>query len=695
MGLQEQGWFMDRVREFFGFLDKLVYGLIRWILFGIFDLANLSTNSEVFSGIYSRIYVILGIFMAFKLSFAFFQYIIDPESMTGKSDKSLSKLLIRTFVMISALVFLPTILFGQNGGQGLLSRAQTAFLPSLPKVIFGVNSVGGLSAGDNSSQKFTDSIEQSANDITINTLRGFFAPSPDLDSVCGDGTYENTPQIETLDDFSNNINLHCNKGINIDAGILGHTAAVYYKYSYMPFISTVVGVLVALLLLGITLDLAKRIFKLMILEAIAPVPIMSLIDPKGSKDGAFSKWVKSLTSTFLDIFFKLGLVYIIVVFIHLIVNSRESGGLFSNFPKDTGFRGTYLTILLILGLIFFAKEAPKFIKDAMGLKSDGKGLFDDVKSVGKAAGLVAGAAVGTAGVVGSTVGNIKAQHEGNQDYFKGQHVRNSLRNIGAGLSGLAGGTAAMASGLTGKDAGLKSVLKKQQDRNAASFDYRRNGGTLFGRIGSGASRTFTGETAAARVGREIQQNENAQALLKAVTDRASSEMVKSNSTFGSLGKKRDGSSFVDRAGNSLDGVKFNYKETMAAYDAAASSGATTVRIADETGTVHEINREDIAFGKGNLLKENEEDYLLKANNPNYAHTDANGNTIYDIEDMTIETHMNNVNKAGIKNDSGEKIDVRSRGQLKKSQERLGRENATKKLEQSRKKANDKYSASKK
>ena len=62
MGLQEESFIMDGVRIIFGFLDKLIYSLIKWILFGIFDLASLTTNSEVFSGIYSRIYVPRGIF---------------------------------------------------------------------------------------------------------------------------------------------------------------------------------------------------------------------------------------------------------------------------------------------------------------------------------------------------------------------------------------------------------------------------------------------------------------------------------------------------------------------------------------------------------------------------------------------------------------------------------------------------------
>jgi hypothetical protein len=704
MGIQEQGWFMNIIRSIFSFLDGLVYGLIKWILFGIFDLTNVTTNSAVFSDIYSRLYVILGIFMAFKLSFSFFQYIIDPESMTGKSDKSLSKVFSRVFIMLAALIFLPQLLFsGIDGKGGILYRAQTAFLPTLPKIIFGVDSLGGLStsSGVGTGSNFSDSVEQAANDITVTIMQGFFAPPEDLDEYCDNGTYAKTPPIKSIDEFKANVNLDCPKRGDIAAHTIGFLGAKFYKYSYMWFISTVVGVLVALLLLGITFDIAKRVFKLMILEVIAPVPIMSLIDPKGNKDGAFRKWVSSLTSTFLDIFFKLGIVYLIIVFIHLIVNSGNKGGLFSNFPENAGFRGTYLKILLILGLILFAKEAPKFIKDALGMKGEGGGLLDDVKSVGKAAGLVGGAAVGTAGIIGSTVGSIRAQHQGNKEEndAKGKNLGRSmlhgLRNVGAGLSGIAGGTAAGVKGLTGKDAGIKSVMKNQQERNASDFEYRRNGGTLFGRIGSGVSRAFTGETGATRIGREIEQNEANQALLKSITDRASSEMVKSNYTYGSLGKNRGGGDFTDKAGNSLTGVKFNYKEMMSAFDSATATGSDYVSIADETGVMHDIKYQDVAFGKGNLLKENEEDYLLKANNSLYTHIDSTGATVFDISDETIKTHMENAQKAGIKDANGSRIDVRKRKDLKDGQESLARDTATKKLQQARKQANDKYNAKKK
>lgn len=559
MGLQESGWLMNIIRSLFAFFDGLVYSLIKWILFGIFDLANLTTNSAVFSGIYQRIYVILGIFMAFKLSFAFFKYIIDPESMTGKSEKSLGKIFMRTFVMLAVLVLLPTLLFGNGNGPGYLSRAQNAFLPTLPKIIFGTKDIGGLavtSSGSNNSEAFTNSIEQASDDISITILDGFFAPSPELDKVCHDKPSSEYPKIKSLDDFNKYLNITCGK---------------YYVYSYMFFVSTVVGVLVVALLLGITLSIAKRIFKLLVLQVIAPIPIMSLMDPKGSKDGAFSKWIKSLGSTFGDIFMKLGIVYLIVVFIHLIVNSN--GELFTNFPKNSGFRGTYLTILLILGLIFFAKEAPKFIKESLGFKGDGGGLFDDVKAVGKAAGLVGGAAVGAVGTVGAFATNYRAAKEEHDELTPGSKL-NFFKNVGSGLAGAIGHQAVTSKALMGKNGGIKSVMEAMDKRNAR----RASHSTLPGRIGDRLYSLGTGRSYATMEQEKLDAFKNAFKSAKDYKAMAVEQAMKKGD-FGFVDDKHD------RSGGKLKGVGINYRNLQAAMESKDSKGnfKYTYQILDKDG----------------------------------------------------------------------------------------------------------------
>ena len=386
MGLQTAGWVMDIIRVIFGSIDWIVYSLVKFILFGIFDLSSLTTASGIMNGIYARIYVILGIFMAFKLSFSFFQYIVDPESISGKSEKGVSKLISRTIIMLLVLVSVPSILFGSDEGGGLIQRAQKAFLPMLPRLLLGINEDSGVSI-DNGNN--TDDIASAADTMAVSTLRAFFAPSQELDSACGQGTYADTPQITSVVEFLSNLNLTCSAGVNVDLVLVQFGSAKYYKYTYNFLVSTIVGILLVLMLLGITIDVAKRVFKLIILEVVAPIPIMSLIDPKSSKDGAFSHWLKSLISTFLDIFIKLGLLYVIIMLVQLIVNQK----LFQNYPEffEDPLRSSYLTVILILGLIFFAKEAPKFIKDSLGIKDSGAGLGTGLgAAVGAVGGLVGG-----------------------------------------------------------------------------------------------------------------------------------------------------------------------------------------------------------------------------------------------------------------------------------------------------------------
>ena len=204
MGVQGQSWIMNILRALFAGIDWIVYSLIKWVLFGIFDLSNLTTSSEIMNGIYSRIYVILGVFMAFKLAFSFFQYIVNPESMNGKNEKGVSKLISRAVIMILALISIPNILFSTDGGQGLIQRAQKAFLPMLPRVLLGVKGNTG-DAGVSISND--DDISKAADVMSSATLSAFFAPSPDLDKACGAGTIDDTPYIKNIGEFIANKNL--------------------------------------------------------------------------------------------------------------------------------------------------------------------------------------------------------------------------------------------------------------------------------------------------------------------------------------------------------------------------------------------------------------------------------------------------------------------------------------------------------
>ena len=359
------GWFNNLLRPFFGGIDYLVYTLLGWVIEGIFNLSSIVASQKVTEVIYTRIYTILAIFMVFKLTFSFIKYIVSPDAMMDK-ERGVGKIIARTLTMLAILIMLPTIFFksdifpGQNAP--ILTMLQNGVIKTLPKIILGISDDSG---------NVTTTAKENGNVMALNMLSSLYYPSECKDAaVC-----DSDNNLTSLSGFSTSFNMTDTNSS--------------YVYYYMWPLTTICGIVLVFILVGIAVDVAIRVFKLMILQMIAPIPVMTYIDPKSSKDGAFNSWIKTFITTYLDIFIKLGTVYLLL----LLVKEFFSGNLFVNVYKTLGFAsGNFVMIFLIIGLFHFAKEAPKFIKDALGIKDSGGGSF-----MGKALSGMAGAAAGFAG----------------------------------------------------------------------------------------------------------------------------------------------------------------------------------------------------------------------------------------------------------------------------------------------------------
>lgn len=359
------GWFNNLLRPFFGGIDYLVYTLLGWVIEGIFNLSSIFASKDVTEIIYTRIYTVLAIFMVFKLTFSFIKYVVSPDTMVDK-EQGVGKIIARTLTMLAILIILPTIFFksdifpGQNAP--ILTMLQNGVIKTLPKVILGISDDNGNT---------TTTAKENGNVMALNMLSSLYYPNECKDAaVC-----DSDNKLTSLSRFSTSLNMTDTNSS--------------YVYYYMWPLTTLCGIILVFILVGIAVDVAIRVFKLMILQMIAPIPVMTYIDPKSSKDGAFNSWIKTFTTTYLDIFIKLGTVYLLL----LLVKEFFSGKLFGNVYKTLGFAsGNFVMIFLIIGLFQFAKQAPKFIKDALGIKDSGGGSF-----MGKALSGMAGAAAGFAG----------------------------------------------------------------------------------------------------------------------------------------------------------------------------------------------------------------------------------------------------------------------------------------------------------
>ena len=522
--IQSTVWYMDVLRAIFAFFDVLVYSFLSPIIHTFFDITEVTTNTELFNGIYIKIYIILGIFMAFKLTFSFFRYLVNPDLMSDKG-KGVGKLFIRVFTMLFALMFLPSLLFTGIGGKGgLLPRAQKALLPLVPKLILGGTGYESLTDQD---------IDTKANMLITTTLNAFIYAPEELRDYCYSKKEETEP-LKDITELPGRANLKCRLNswqLTEKLRKSGQGNLEFYKYTYIPIVSTATGILLNTLFFAIALDLAKRLFKLIVLQIIAPVPIMSLIDPAVNyNDTAFAKWLKNLISTFCDIFVKTGLVYLILIFIDkignsLLENGLEGGFLAGKLPDDPLRKG-YLIVLLILGLVFFAKQAPKFIKESLGMKADKGGLFDDVKSIAKlstgigAMGVGAGAALArnAIGTLGTTAAAVRNRHG-----FWGK-LGGGAAALGSGL--LFGSMRSMAMGAMEGKKGIgkgKNFLNAaiaanagQGKRNAQRTSNVAQGSNFFGRTVERGRKAFTGFTSAERTKYNLEMDKNASESYKAL-----------------------------------------------------------------------------------------------------------------------------------------------------------------------------------
>ena len=664
----------DIVRTIFSVLDRPAYWLlgIMYQLFFNVASADLFSNDTIMK-FYGRVQLILGVFMMFKLALIILKGIVEPEGFFGgkKGDSSAGSFITKVITgLIILTLMMPISIPGasneyeiQINNNGILFGT----LYSLQHRLLANNTLGRFILGnDDMAEDYTndtDELKKSARIFTSSILKGFYRINllpenerPKHEEGKDDAVFNDNRVCKDIDDdvlkaytrldadpgeIIGMVNLTCEgdaqSGGAFSAllGVISPKLAgkTYYVFSYMPFISMIVPLIFVFILLSFTIDVAVRAVKLAVLRLIAPIPIISYMDPKGSKDSAFNSWVKTLTSTYLDLFIRLAAVYFAIFLIQdMIVN-----GVVIN--HGSGVIGIISLILIWIGIFIFAKQAPKFIKDVLGLKGDGGKLFGGFGELGAALGMGAG----IVGSIGSARAGYRASLEADktrQSY--GENVDpNSFLNRGkhllAGIAGgLGGGYAGVKAAMTAKDHGFNASVEAMRKHNDAAMARGGSGSTLFGRWGSTASSIFSGEGASSSTSRDIETFKSQKASLDAIKSRMSGEMVKKDWTYGSIGAGindiRTNSAMVGRDG---EAARFNYKDFMARYTAAQSSNAKQFEIIDSYGDTHIISTIDAERQKGFLLKMNEDFYVSNANGTGYVGDDGRTVTAGELEDVEL------------------------------------------------------------
>lgn len=378
----EESVFMDRVRNLVSVLDRGVYGLISSFCDIIEKLANTTIiSSGSIDEISGKIYALVAVFMIFKISFSLINYIVNPDMIVDKvkGGGALVRNIVITFVLI---IFVPF-------GFDFLYQAQSAILSDaiIEKLIY----------GSTYSEKSIDII------MDADYCGDMKASTSNIGDYVGLMAFKTFFQIDDESkDFADIEKRYCTASVGNGRASVGnllksdvynapHGASFGHNYvvNYTIFISTIVGAILALVFLSFCFDIAMRSIKLLFLEILAPVPIISYIDPDKSKNGMFSKWLKEVTSTWLSLFMRLLAFHIAIYFISFL---NENASFDDN---------VWINLLIIIGILMFAKELPKLLENILGIKASGSFNLNPFKKIGNEAlggKIVTGAAVAGAGL---------------------------------------------------------------------------------------------------------------------------------------------------------------------------------------------------------------------------------------------------------------------------------------------------------
>lgn len=383
-------WFQKLIRQFFFAVDRIVFGFIADVYDLLITIARTSPLSQAdILDMAGRIYKLLAVFMIFKVTFSLIMYVVNPDDFSDK-NKGLSKLVTNIIISLCMLILTPYIF---------------NYAYQLQTIILEDNSLGTLIFGDNGNTQFLNS---AGDDMAYLTLSPFITPNTSIKEIeeciqltagvdetkgivnindecfgmdndfnsTDDGTSlfylidngaENFSKV-TLENYAAGIQ-HSNFGLTFRQDLMLARYNDSFIIDYKFIFSTVMGVIILLLLLTFCLDVALRSVKLAFLQLIAPIPILSYVDPKSGKDGMFKKWYQMCFKTYLSLFIRLLALYFAVYIISLVADMR-----LVDVVDGTHQTNTLIAILIIIGALMFAKQFPKIL-EGLGLKLDGDGKF--------------------------------------------------------------------------------------------------------------------------------------------------------------------------------------------------------------------------------------------------------------------------------------------------------------------------------
>lgn len=380
-------------------LDEIVFSLVdnAYNLIVVFSKGTM-LSQETIRTIMNNMYVVIGIFALFRIAMLLVNAVINPDKLSEKGN-GIPKILTNFVIMFVILVFTPFVFEKALELQELVVKNHY-----VEKLFINTDTAYGKDGEPKKNPGKT------MRDIVIGSLITINEEADNLAS-CDEGS-ECRNAINAYHEMEKTGFSIPRISRWIGVSIKNDDGEVVYVYNYTFLVTFIAGGFIVYILLSFAIDIAVRMVELSVLEVIAPLFIATYIDPKSAKSGPFNKWLKTVGKTYASLFIKLAIVALMLLLVSLIgkANLNES---------VMGEIGGFANVVLLFAILIFAKKAPKWIGDMIGVGGDaGLGGLGIGKKLAGAA-LIGGAATAL-----SKHGKQKGKN------FMGNRVRNTAARLG-------------------------------------------------------------------------------------------------------------------------------------------------------------------------------------------------------------------------------------------------------------------------
>ena len=682
--MNKNTWVFEVLRSFLSFVDKIVYWLIEQLVILFDSLASFGSlfDDNAIKTLSSRIFFLISIIMISKVSFSIIQYIINPD-MFSNQEKGMGKVIQSILVSLVLLVSIQWIFIQAYKFQEKLISSQI-----IPKLILGidVDGSGGVSQESQTKNKRIIPFQLLSPFIQFNVSEIGDISYENGDYVCKSSKRLNTDG-EVTDDFAECISGLSNaslvqlydkngKRMNCTQNAWMCNTGGLYQYAYVnssyetlletvtaktttdvfiidyKFIaSTAAGIFVVIMYFNFCLDLGLRVVKFGFLQLIAPIPILSMIDPKSAKSGMMSKWTKQCVNTYLGLFIRVAAVSFVIFILDIIMRP----GTFESIKDASPFA----TLAVLFGALMFAKDLPKLISDLTGIDLKGDFKMNPLKRIPgadqalKIGGELGGAALaGTAGYIGGGIAaGIARGSDGNANagQILGSTVMGAFRGALGGLK-------------SGYGTGLKPELLGKHCENMAGISGRYaayGDSTLRGRMAASFQTKFNQPTQADKIESDIKMLEDYSKYKGQMKDQADFDQTnfndltnQTNSEFkieDILGQNITDANIYGAAGKGVKGLK-DYYEDLKNSGSASYEEIAQARNAYESAQKFVITHaDDGKLGAINATVSSIKKDAKRYASRNSSHSDvmkaaASANTYEEINNATIAAQNEAISK---------------------------------------------------